>query len=418
MGRARGMSTFAAAVLAAGLIVGGGAVGPAVAAPAPIGAFPVWTKTSATTFSGQLPAAAGGGVIGVVTDASSPTVAETGTAAFLGAQTGFGKRFGTSRYQSYLSIGLAPLLAPSTTTITIPASMPAGWGLAVGDIDADTVTITATGSGGVPLTPAQLGAQDTGLPGTPAPDLLNYCQGASPKPSGCGPGTTFTDAPIWCPDATFGGCAGLPAYPTVVGSGTDTAGAYDWFVPTVPVEQVTLTFRLQLGIPSYQLWIVAPASASTVSGVVQLTPGVPAPAGTVLALEQAGAPVLDIEQQPVVIPLASDGSFAFDTADGAYELDVVLPPGTPAPSGLAPLAFIAGGGAAALGTVAFAPVPAVPVPAAGPGAAELPATGSAPGLPLLLGLGLVALGTALALVRHRRIRGRVEGQIGVDDRLH
>lgn len=405
----------AIAALAALLIVGGGAVGPAAAAPAPIGAFPVWTATSPTTFSGVLPAAAGGGVIGVVTDASSPTVAETGTAAFLGSQTGFGARFGSSRYQSYLSIGLAPLLAPSTTTIAIPASMPAGWGLALGDIDADLVTITATGAGGVPLTPAQLGAQDTGLPGTPPAAFLNYCQGASPKPSGCGAGTTFTDAPIWCPDAASGGCAGLPAYPTVLGNGTDTAGAYDWFVPTVPVEQVTLTFRLRLGIPSYQLWIVAPASASTVSGVAQLTPGVPAPTGTVLALEQGGAPVLDIEQQPVTVPVAADGSFAFDTIDGAYELEVVLPAGAAAPPGLAPIALSVAGGAVDLGALAFAPAAAVPAPA--PAAARLPATGSDPGVPLLVGGGLVLLGSALALVRHRRIRGRVERQVGVDHPL-
>ena len=187
----------AVAVLAAATVLVGSAQQAAQAANLPVGSFPVWTQPSASTFSGQLSPAAGGGTIAVTTTASNARVADTGQAAFLGAQTGFGQKFGSSRYQSYLTIGLAPRVPPashgadSLTTVTLP-TLPVGWGFAVGDIDADQVSIDASGPGGA-LSAADLNPQDTG--GTP---ILNYCSNAAPKPSGCGAGTTFTDHPWWC----------------------------------------------------------------------------------------------------------------------------------------------------------------------------------------------------------------------------
>ncbi|CAN5296333.1 hypothetical protein BH11ACT3_BH11ACT3_13560 [soil metagenome] len=387
MGR-RGGIRAALAVAGAAMLVMTGAGAPAVAAPAAIGAFPVWTQTASTDFTGRLPASAGGGVIAVHTDAVNARVAESGTQAFLGAQTGFGQRFGTSRYQSYLTFGLAPASAPSTTTISLP-TLAAGWGFALGDIDADMVTIAAS-DGGAGLTPAQLGAQDTA--GTP---YLNYCRNASPKPSGCSGAGPFDDFPFWCPDAASGAvCAGLPAFPTVVGQLADTYGAYDWFVPTVPVDTLTLTFRPQSGSPIFQLWIVAPASASTVSGAVTLDSGGPAPAGTTLALEQNGAPVLDVEAKPVIVPVAADGTFSFDTIDGDYELELLPPPGfADADPRVFPLAFTAAGGAVGLGTLRLTTL--------------LAATGAVDVVPhLQLAVALVAAGLVLQLARFRNEKPR------------
>jgi LPXTG-motif cell wall-anchored protein len=362
---------------------------PATAATPPVGSFPVWTQTSPTAFSGQFSAAAGGGAIGVTTTASNARVAETGTASFLGAQTGFGQRFGTSRYQSYLTIGLAPALpgvghgADSVTTVTLP-TLPAGWGFAVGDIDADMVSIDATGPGGA-LTAAQLGPQDTS--GTP---ILNYCANASPKPSSCGAGTSFTDAPWWCATTGGGVCAPATRPRTVVGNGADTQGAYDWFVPTVGVTSLTLTYQWLTGIPSFQLWIVTPAPAAVVSGKILQPSGAPASAGTTVALEDAaGTPVPDIQNQPVSVPVAADGTFSLTTELGSYQLAITVPEGFATPP---PIRFTASGDTVQLPTLALTAV--------------LPATGTDAGPLFLAAGGLLGLGLLLSagavLLRRRR----------------
>jgi hypothetical protein len=380
------------ASLALGFGLGAAAGSSAAAATPPIGSFPVWTQPTPSTFSGQLAPAVGGGTIAVTTTAANARVAETGQQAFLGAQTGFGGLFGSSRYQSYLTIGLAPTVPPAThgadsvTTVTLPP-LPVGWGFAVGDIDADMVTIGAVGPGGA-LTAAQLNPQDTS--GTPK---LNYCDNASPKPSSCGTGTSFPDAPWWCPVPAAAPCN--PAAPplTVVGNGVDTAGAYDWFVPTVSVTTLTLTYQWLRGVPSFQLWIVAPAPAATISGQVELTTGAPAPPGTTLELEHAdGTPVRDLTDAPLTVPVAADGSFTFPTEFGDYRLELDPPPGfQDADPAAFPLAFTASADTLDLGALALS--------------AELAATGSDARPAFALAGGLLLLGacfTVVELLRRRR----------------
>lgn len=389
----------AIAGLALTLSLAAGTRAPAVAATPPIGSFPVWTQLSPSTFTGQLAPAVGGGAISVSTTAANARVAETGQQAFLGAQTGFGQKFGSSRYQSYLTIGLAPTIPPAThgadsiTTVTLPA-LPVGWGFAVGDIDADMVTIGAVGGGsggGGALTAAELNPQDTG--GIPK---LNYCDNASPKPSSCGTGTSFPDTPWWCAVPAPAPCN--PAAPplTVVGNGVDTAGAYDWFVPTVSVTTLTLTYHWLSGIPSFQLWIVVPAPAATVSGHVVLTDGTAPPAGTTLELDHAdGTPVLDLTDAPVTIPVASDGTFSFAVEFGDYRVILDPPPGyQDADPALFPLAFTASSDVLDLGALSLT--------------AELAATGwdarptfALAGTLLLLGVSA----TVVELCRRRRTQG-------------
>ncbi|MEP6842950.1 MAG: hypothetical protein ABJA11_05480 [Pseudolysinimonas sp.] len=375
---------------------------PAAAATPPIGSFPVWTQPTSYTFIGQLAPAVGGGTIAVSTTAANARIAETGQQAFLGAQTGFGQKFGSSRYQSYLTIGLAPTVPPAThgadsvTTVTLPA-LPVGWGFAVGDIDADMVTIGAVGGGsggGGALTAAELNPQDTG--GVPK---LNYCDNASPKPSGCGAGTSFTDAPWWCPVPAAAPCN--PAAPplTVVGNGVDTAGAYDWFVPTVSVTTLTLTYQWLSGIPSFQLWIIAPAPAATVDGKVDLSTGAPAPADTTLGLEHAdGTPVLDVTNAPVTVAVAADGSFSFATELGDYRLTLDPPTGYQVADPTAfPLAFTASADTLDLGTLTLS--------------AQLAATGTDSRATFALASGLLAAGigfTVAATVLRRRRTPRAQ----------
>ncbi|CAN5167875.1 hypothetical protein BH09ACT1_BH09ACT1_26190 [soil metagenome] len=369
----------------------------AMAATAPIGAFPTWTKTAPGAFTGVFSAAAAFPSVSVTSSDTVSAIA-SGQSAFLGASTGFGQRFGSSRLQPYLTISSLGAVNPSVTTLTFASTTPVGWGIAFGDIDADYVTIAATGPGGA-LTSAELGAQDT----TNVP-YLNYCRNASPKPGTCGSGTIFNDAPAWCPTGVVGApCTGKPAN-SVVGSGTDTAGAYDWFVPTVGIDSITLTFTPQLGLPSFQLWLVAPAAASTVTGTVALGGTPTVPTGTsVELLDSAGAAVPDIQGNPVASTVASDGTFALVTEQGSFQLQVVPPSGFAVP---APIPFTAGAADAALGTIAVQAAAVIPIPAAptvAPGAADptLAATGP-DDLPLgLSGLALLGVGLLLTATSRR-----------------
>jgi LPXTG-motif cell wall-anchored protein len=382
----------AVAVLAAATVLVGSAQEAAQAANPPVGSFPVWTQPTASTFSGQLSTAAGGGTIAVTTTASNARVADTGQAAFLGAQTGFGQKFGSSRYQSYLTIGLAPRVPPashgadSLTTVTLP-TLPVGWGFAVGDIDADQVSIDASGPGGG-LSAADLNPQDTG--GTP---ILNYCSNAAPKPSGCGAGTTFTDHPWWCATPGAAPCATATLPRTVVGNGVDTSGAYDWFVPTVSVSTLTFTCQWLSGIPTFQLWIVVPSAATVVSGHLDVPTGAPSPT---LSIEHGdGSPVLDLLSAPLVVPVASDGGYTFTTEVGDYRLQVDPPAGYQA-AGTSTVAFTASGDAISLPTLSLAAV----LPATGTDAAPLFAAAASL---LVLGVGLNA---GLLLLRRSRRRRR------------
>jgi hypothetical protein len=373
------------------VIAVGGAPRSALAATPPIGTFPVWSSSAAGEFDAVFAAASGFPAAHVSTDNTGASVA-AGKSAFLGATTGFGQQFGSSRLQPYLTIGANGLLSPSTTTITFASPAPVGWSFALGDIDADYVSIVAT-SGGTPLTSTELGVRDS----APGSAYLNYCRAASPKPTGCAAiDAPYDDFPTWCPTGAAGPCAGKPEN-TLLGDGSDSSGSYQWFVPTVPVDAVTLTFTAQIGFPSYQLWLVAPSPATTVTGDVQLaTPDEPIPAGVLLELlDAAGTPVTDIQDEPVLIPVAPDGGFSFVTGDGDYQLDIVVPEGIdPAPEQF-PFAFTAAGDALNLGVLALAPTAA---PAA------LPPTGSDPLAPVALAAALLALGVALLGGVARRAR--------------
>ena len=99
----------------------------------------------AATFSSNATTASGVGI-------------QSGASTFLSAATPFGAVFGSSLNQPYANIRYATGQGPSTTTFAFAAPTPsAGWGFAVGDVDADTVRISATDAGGNPVPVAALG---------------------------------------------------------------------------------------------------------------------------------------------------------------------------------------------------------------------------------------------------------------------
>lgn len=349
------------AILALGLVGVGGA---ASAAPLPagtVGVFGSWAMAPSVdpskTFEGTVtfPASAGFPSATVVTDSTTVKV-PSGESAFLGSSTGFGQTFGSSRSQPYLYLSQASALTPSTTTITFSGPLFAGWGFALGDIDADQVHIEAYDAANAPIAPADLGAQ--------APE--NYCNN-TPNPSSCGPGP-HTDVPTWDEPSS-----------SLVGSGFDSKGAYGWFQPAADVRTLVLTYSGILGIPTYQLWFAAPAAATTITGTLA-TPSGPPPAGTTLALHNGdGSEVFDIEEKPVIVPLAPDGSFSIVTEQGAYQLAVTVPEGFAA---IAPIAVDATTAAVSIGTIILDPV--------------LPDTGSTVSPMLWVAFAAILLGIVMA----------------------
>ncbi|MEW2502791.1 SdrD B-like domain-containing protein [Amycolatopsis sp. NPDC047767] len=226
------------------------------------------------------------------TDATSATATSGGT-TYLAADTPFGQVFGSSRGRPYAVIRPAAGSAPSTTTISFARPAPASsWGFALGDVDADTVQVSATGADGSRVDVASLGYQGA----------FNYC-GGTPKPASCGSGSAG-DRPTWDPGTA-----------TLRGNGPDTEGASGWFRPTAAISSLTLRMTVLTGRPVYQVWLAA--LTRTVSGTLAgACDGRPA-TSTVRLLTGSGAVLAETTSEP-------DGSYAFaSVAAGHYQVQVV-----------------------------------------------------------------------------------------------
>lgn len=366
LGRA-GMTTVVIGMLLIGL--------PSTAQAVPagtIGSFPTWSvgpgTDSTTRFqgTGTFGAATGIPQLTVTTD-STTARAPSGESAFLGASTGFGQYFGSSRSQPYLYLSPGSG-AFSTTTVTFTSAPPAGWGFAVGDIDADWVQITPLDAAGLELPVSSLNAQDTD--NTP---FLNSCRN-SPKPSSCTGSGPYDSFPYWLEG---GGSipGGTAVYPpgSVVGQGSDTSGAYDWFLPAAGVQGLRLTFSVQSGFPIYQFWVAAPAPVAQISGQVVI-PDASADQVSIALENPDGTPVLGLDDTPVVVPVAPDGGFVTETEVGRYQLEVIVPPGFVAP---APIPVDATTGGVDLADIVVAPIVS-PSPSPSPLPTPTPTTGVLP----------------------------------------
>lgn len=220
------------ALPAVALLTSSLAVAPPLFAADGTGIYGTWAFTSTTAgtvnMGGVLPNAA-------VTITGGSGSAASGSTIFLNQNTPVGAEYGSSVNKTYASIGLGSSFTvpgtPAVTTVRFASATPAsGWSFALGDIDAEDITITAQGASGA--------LNVTGW----FQSAFNYC--ATPKPSGCGAGTP-TDVPRW-------------VAPTLEGNKVDTAGAAAWFTPNVAVTELTFTqTRNVAGGPSFQLWIVS-----------------------------------------------------------------------------------------------------------------------------------------------------------------
>ena len=199
--------------------------------------------------------------------------APSGASVWLTEGTAFGAVYGSSRNHPYLSVGLPGGKNEGSLTLTFAgANTPGTWGFALGDIDAEDVTITAKSASGFELDVS-----------TWFKDTFNYCN-TSPKPTSC-PAGTSTGEPTWNAEtATLKGYA----------DGHDTSGDAAWFQPSKEVKTLTLTQKRISGFPSYQLWIAADEGMTIASSPAPSETAVDCTVGEVTQLVNGGfeSPVL------------------------------------------------------------------------------------------------------------------------------
>jgi len=195
-------------------------------------AYTVNGTTGSVSFVGNFPSA---------TFTSQRTVQGPTTSAVLDASTPFGAVYGSSIGQSYIRLSSPYISGSSSTVFTFASVTPAtGFGFTLGDIDAEAITISATTTGGVAVTAAELGYTDS----------FNYANGS--------------DVPTWNAGTS-----------TLIGNTAETSGASGWFSPTVPLETITFTSATLMGSPEYQVWMAAlipfPVTTTTTTTTIPST---------------------------------------------------------------------------------------------------------------------------------------------------
>jgi|688.fasta_scaffold167885_3 LPXTG-motif cell wall-anchored protein len=226
-------------------------------------AYTVNGTTGSVSFVGNFPSA---------TFTSQRTVQGPFTSAVLDASTPFGAVYGSSVGQSFIRLSSPSNSGSSSTVFTFASATPAtGYGFTLGDVDAEAVTISATTTGGVAVTAAELGYTDS----------FNYASGA--------------DLPTWNAGTS-----------TLIGNVADTSGASGWFSPTVPLVTITFTSTTLSGSPDYQVWMAAliPVPATTTTTTTTTTPATTPSTNTPISID----PTLPASRLPAT---GDDLNFAF-----------------------------------------------------------------------------------------------------------
>lgn len=213
-----------------GALLTGLPVSPATAAPGS-SEYAQWTLAGDT---GTVKVANVGGEGDFTTTGANAELA-AGSNTWLSDTTPFGLVFGSSRGTKYLSTGLAAGSSTATVTYTFTSPGRVGtWGFALGDVDAESIAIRATGPDGRSLD------VNYWFQGG-----FNYCATPGTTPSTCTK-SVGVDIPRWD-----------PATATLTGGGIDTKGASAWFRPTESVRTLTLEMTGLRGSPRYQTWMAA-----------------------------------------------------------------------------------------------------------------------------------------------------------------
>lgn len=327
---------------------------PAAAAPGErAGVYSVWAGGPPSAVS----IAPGFASATISSDDPALSVASTAT---LTAASPPGALFGTSNGYQHLSFSPRSLgggaWATTSTTLTFESPTPTyGWSFVLGDIDSETVTITAVGPSG-PVSGTDLGFVSA-FDLTP-PEVV----------------------------AAWNASTGELSAPT----GDDTTGSNAWFRPTVALTSLTVTSARRQGSPTAYLWLAA-QTASLAGILTDARSGEPEPiAGAAIEVTGPGGEGLaGTGGAPVETTTDSAGQFEVDIFPVPVEIVGAAPDGTTAVAEAQPEPVEADPS-----LLDFPDAVAVQVgvpPAVIPAAPQLPPTGVSP----LLGLAVaVLLGTA------------------------
>jgi len=383
----RSVFIFPMSVLAAAVLVLGVGASPASAAPSD--GYASWTVAGSTAaFTGTLTLPAGFPAT-TVASTSQSFATSAGNSSWLPATSPAGLLVGSSRGKPYVSINPTSQSVPSVTTFTFATPVPAGvWGAAFGDIDAETIAVSATDATGAPVSAANLGVTS-----------FNYCDAAS---NSCSAPTLPLVLPTLTTDATSVSaqdplCPSSPA-------NCNTQGGSIWVAPLVALSTLTVTSTHKLvGSPAAQMWFAS--VARTVAGVITLGTLPP----VVVQLVEPDGDVI------ASTTTAADGSFVLPpvvpSADYVLRVDPAVAPDAPT----IPIDVSTGDVAGV--TINAAPDPLaevtpVPTPAAvlaTPPAPELAATGADIGPVAGIGIALLVAGVAAFVIagvlRKRRSHG-------------
>ena len=351
------------------------------ASAAPSDGYANWTVAgTAGAFTGTLTLPAGFPAT-TVASTSSSFATSAGSSSYLPATSPAGLLVGSSRAKPYVSINPTSTTQPSTTTFTFATPTPVGvWGAAFGDIDAESLTFSATDATGAAVSSADLGVT-----------AFNYCEGT---PNSC----SAPPLPLVLPTLTSGATsvtAQDPLCPGTLGSCNSQGGSV-WVAPLVSLSTLTISSTYKAGSPAAQMWFAS--VARTISGVVTLGT---LPPVLVELIDPAGAVVTSTTT-------AVDGSFTLPpvvpSSDYRLRVDPAVAPDEPL------VAVDVSAGDVTSVAVDIAPaVVGVPAPAGGAPAPTLPDTGATPGPLLAAAVVFLALGAgAIVGGRARHRAGRRE----------
>jgi len=302
--RIRAWAATGVTVVVAGALALGGATSASAAGPGAVGWADFTVDGTARAYTGTM-TLPGDFPQATFTSTSRQATIPSGSSTWQGTGTPVGAEYDSSRGRPYLNLRPAQdsptAAAASVTTYTFDRATPASdWSFVLGDVDADQVTVSATGADGVAVPADALGFGST----------YNYCRTAAGGPSPSCDAAGLRDVPTW--NAATGVLTGNA-------TASDTEGAAAWFSPTVPLSTLTFTYQQRSGFPVYQTWFVT--KTFTASGVVT-NDGAAYPGAIVTVVDPATGEVVG-----TTTTVGPDGTWSVPglVSGTPYEVDVTTP---------------------------------------------------------------------------------------------
>lgn len=243
--------TSALALAASALLVSAASAAPAFAATTTT--YGTWSEVTDVTTSQNYTGSVSFGTSGIPdatyettfpsANANNEVTVRDNSGEWMSPQTPFGVAFGASGPSDTLNFLRVDAFDTNQTVITFDSPVPADrLGLAIGDLDFDSATITATDGNNVALTAAQLVGSSTS-------NVFNLCTVTDSVPTVCQSGGPYTEFPVLSTGAN-----NITFDPNTVG---EDVGVTGWLSPSAEVKTLTIEHTSQTGGSSLRYWLSA-----------------------------------------------------------------------------------------------------------------------------------------------------------------